>query len=99
VQTETRLVWELLLLSVAVAVVIGVIKGAKIPDLLRLVFSQEPMVVLVVVLVVDFSILSVAMLQLKLCLLVQFHMATRVVMRSAELTTTALAVAAQVRLV
>ena len=78
---------------------IGVIKGVKIRDLLRLVFSQELMAVLVVVLVVDFSILSVAMLQFSRCQPEHSPMETKVVMRSAELITTALVAAAQVRLV
>jgi hypothetical protein len=97
-QMEAHLASELLLLSAAVAAVIGVITVAKV--LCHLVLkSQVPTVVLVVVLVADFPILLVAMLQLKLCLLAQFHMAIRAEMRSAELTTTARAVAARVQLV
>jgi hypothetical protein len=97
-QMEAHQASALLLLSAAVAAVIGVITVVKV--LCHLVLkSQVPTVVLVGVPVVVFPILLVAMLQLKLFLLAQFHMAIRVEMRSAELTTTALAVAAQVRLV
>jgi uncharacterized membrane protein len=97
-QTEAHQASALLLLLVAAAAVIGVIMVVKVPCH-RAPKSQVPTVVLVGVPVVVFPILLVAMLQLKLFLLAQFHMAIRVEMRSAELTTTALAVAAQVRLV
>jgi hypothetical protein len=97
-QMEAHQASALLLLSAAVAAVIGVITVVKVPCH-RAPKSQVPTVVPVAVLVADFPILWVAMLHLKLCLLAQFRMAIRVVTQSAELTTTALAVAAQARLV
>jgi hypothetical protein len=97
-QMEAHLASELLLLSAAVAAVIGVITVAKV--LCHLVLkSQVPTVVLVVVLVADFPILLVAMLQLKLCLLAQFRMAIRVVTQSTVGISTVLVAVAQALLV
>ena len=98
VQTEVHLVLALLLLLVEAAAVIGVIPIVKVPCH-RAPKSQVQLVVLVVVLVVVFPILLVAMLQLKLCLLVQSRMDIRVVTQSAAPIFTELVAVEQVLLV
>jgi uncharacterized membrane protein (UPF0182 family) len=97
-QTEAHQASALLLLLVAAAAVTGVIMVVKVPCH-RAPKSQVLTVVLVVVLVAVFPILLVAMLQFSPCQPEQSPMETRVEMRSTELTTTALAVVAQVQLV